>query len=86
MSTPLPGTLIDRSFRERIILVGVVLPGTNAEEVDAALDELALLVDTAGADVVHRVVQRLSLIHISSPSSARVCGGTTRSVTWRRSS
>ena len=58
MSTPLPGTLIDRSFRERIILVGVVLPGTNAEEVDAALDELALLVDTAGADVVHRVVQR----------------------------
>ena len=28
------------------------------EEVDAALDELALLVDTAGADVVHRVVQR----------------------------
>jgi GTP-binding protein HflX len=58
VSTPLPGTLIDRSFRERIILVGVVLPGTNAEEVDAALDELALLVDTAGADVVHRVVQR----------------------------
>ena len=52
------GTLIDRSFRERIVLVGVVLPGVTAEQVDAALDELALLVDTAGADVVARVVQR----------------------------
>jgi GTP-binding protein HflX len=54
----LPGTLIDRSFRERIVLVGVVFPGSSAEEVEAALDELALLVDTAGADVVARVVQR----------------------------
>ncbi len=58
MSTQLPGTLIERSFRERIVLVGVVLPGTTGEEVEANLDELALLVDTAGADVVARVVQR----------------------------
>ena len=34
------------------MLVGVVLPGPTAEAVEAALDELALLVDTAGADVV----------------------------------
>ncbi len=58
MTVNLPGTLIDRSFRERIILVGVVLPGATVEGVEAALDELALLVDTAGADVVGRVVQR----------------------------
>ncbi|MGP8060702.1 MAG: GTPase HflX [Acidimicrobiales bacterium] len=56
--TYLPGTLIDRTFRERIVLVGVVLPGTDAATVEAALDELALLVDTAGADVAARVVQR----------------------------
>ncbi len=58
MNPTLPGTLIDRSFRERIVLVGVAFPGNLAEDVDAALDELALLVDTAGADVVARVVQR----------------------------
>ncbi len=58
MTTQLPGTLITREFRERIVLVGVVLAGTNAEGVEANLDELALLVDTAGADVVARTVQR----------------------------
>jgi GTP-binding protein HflX len=58
MTTQLPGTLITREFRERIVLVGVVLPGTDAEEVEANLDELALLVDTAGADVAARTVQR----------------------------
>ncbi|HUY20875.1 MAG TPA: GTPase HflX [Acidimicrobiales bacterium] len=51
-------TLIERRFRERIVLVGVVFPWTSAETVDADLDELALLVGTAGADVVARVVQR----------------------------
>jgi len=58
VTAPVPGTLIDRSFRERILLVGVVLPGADPEIVAANLDELALLVDTAGADVVARVVQR----------------------------
>ncbi|MGH9047478.1 MAG: GTPase HflX, partial [Acidimicrobiales bacterium] len=58
MSQQFPGTLIERTFRERIILVGVALPGTALDEVEAALDELALLVDTAGADVVARIVQR----------------------------
>jgi GTP-binding protein HflX len=51
-------TLIDRSFREKIVLVGVVTPGTTMDEVEAHLDELALLVDTAGADVMARVIQR----------------------------
>ena len=58
LSNLLPGTLIERSFRERIILVGVVFPGLTAELVDEELDELAQLVDSAGADVVGRVVQR----------------------------
>jgi len=51
-------SLIDRSFREKIVLVGVIVPPATAEEVEESLDELALLVDTAGADVVARVVQR----------------------------
>jgi GTP-binding protein HflX len=51
-------SLIDRSFREKIVLVGVTLPPDHAEETEASVDELALLVDTAGADEVARVFQR----------------------------
>ena len=51
-------SLIERSFREKIILVGVVMPPATLEDTEAHLDELALLVDTAGADVMDRVVQR----------------------------
>jgi GTP-binding protein HflX len=58
LSSILPGTLIERAFRERILLVGVVFPGLTNEMVEDELDELALLVDSAGADVVARVVQR----------------------------
>jgi GTP-binding protein HflX len=50
--------LIERSVRERIILVGVTMAPETTEETEAHLDELALLVDTAGADVVGRIVQR----------------------------
>ena len=49
-------TLIDRAIREKIVLVGVALDGDG--DVDMHLDELAQLVDTAGADEVARVVQR----------------------------
>src|SRR3954470_23447816 len=51
-------SLIERTFRERIVLVGMVLPGRSADEEDANLDELSLLIDTAGADEVGRVVQQ----------------------------
>ena len=51
-------TLIERTFRERIILVGVVHPGQTDDGVEASLDELAQLIDTAGADVLARAVQR----------------------------
>jgi GTP-binding protein HflX len=51
-------SLIERSFREKIVLVGVTLPPDTAEETEASLDELSLLVDTAGADEVGRIMQR----------------------------
>jgi len=49
--------LIERTFRERIVLVGVTRDGGDTSDTDASLDELALLVDTAGADAVERVHQ-----------------------------
>jgi GTP-binding protein HflX len=52
------GAFIERTFREKILLVGVTLPPHHEEDTEAGLDELELLVDTAGADVVGRVVQR----------------------------
>jgi GTP-binding protein HflX len=51
-------SLIDRRVRERIVIVGVVHWPQTDVQVEASLDELALLVDTAGADVAARVVQR----------------------------
>ena len=57
-------TLIERTFRERIVLVGVIFndgstsPAIRALQLDEDLDELEQLVATAGADVVTRVVQR----------------------------
>ena len=50
--------LIERSFRERIVTVGVTIPPATQDQTDAHLDELVELVDTAGADVVARVHQR----------------------------
>lgn len=52
-----PG-LIDRAFQERIVLVGVTRQDRDSSATDASLDELSLLVDTAGADAVERVCQR----------------------------
>jgi GTP-binding protein HflX len=49
---------LDRSFRERIVLVGVTRTGQSRFDTEASLDELALLVDTAGADAIDRVVQQ----------------------------
>lgn len=51
-------SLIERSFREKIVLVGVTLPPDDPEETQRGLDELSALIDTAGADEVGRVVQR----------------------------
>ena len=40
------------------MLVGVTLPRSTDGDTEASLDELGLLVDTAGADEVGRVMQR----------------------------
>ena len=52
--------LIERAFREKIVLVGVTIPPETVEETENSVDELALLVDTAGADEVGRIFQRRS--------------------------
>ncbi len=52
------GGFIDRAFRERIVLVGVITPPNSTVDAEESLDELARLTDTAGADAVHRVMQR----------------------------
>ena len=57
-SEALGATLIERAFRERIVLVSVAFPGVTEEEAEASLDELAALVDTAGADEAARITQR----------------------------
>ena len=62
-------TLISREVRERIILVGVTFPHGTKAATEAGLDELALLVDTAGADVAGRITQRRA-----SPDSATYLG------------
>jgi GTP-binding protein HflX len=51
-------SLIERAIREKIVLVGVTLPPRSTEDTELGLDELAQLVDTAGAEEVGRVVQR----------------------------
>jgi GTP-binding protein HflX len=62
MSNPyqeaLGATLIERTFRERIVLVGVTMGGQTDDETEEGLDELSLLIDTAGADEAARLTQR----------------------------
>ena len=62
-------TLISREFRERIVLVGVTFPHGTTAATEAGLDELERLVDTAGADVVGRTIQRRT-----APDSATYVG------------
>ena len=50
--------LIERDRRERIVLVGVAIPPATLDQAESSLDELAALVDTAGADEAERVLQR----------------------------
>ncbi|HAP74567.1 MAG TPA: GTPase HflX [Acidimicrobiaceae bacterium] len=54
----LGATLIERTKREQIVAVSVTFPGHTDDDTEVSLDELELLIDTAGADVVARLVQR----------------------------
>ena len=63
MSNPyheaLGATLIERTIRERIVLVGVTFPGSDDEATEASLDELALARSTPPAPTRSaRMVQR----------------------------
>ncbi len=51
---------------ERAVIVGVQLPGRSTAEVEASLDELEALLDTAGATVAERVVQRRDTPHAAT--------------------
>ena len=62
-------TLISREVRERIVIVGVTFPQGTPAATEAGLNELALLVDTAGADVAGRITQRRT-----APDSATYLG------------
>ena len=48
---------------EKALLVGVIIPGTTDTIIHEHLDELELLAETAGAEVVGRVTQRVSKIN-----------------------
>jgi len=62
MSSPyqeaLGQTLIERGRRERIVLVAVMFDGHDELKTDESLDELARLINTAGADEAGRMTQR----------------------------
>lgn len=49
--------------RERALLVGVTSSTKQTAGVEEALDELALLADTAGADIIDRVIQVRRTLH-----------------------
>lgn len=53
----------DGTVRERALLVGLSSTSVGSSEVEESLDELALLADTAGAEVVDRVAQYRRAIH-----------------------
>ena len=59
--------------RQKAFLVALAAPGTTDADVEESLDELALLVDTAGADVVGRSVQRRARVGARQVGGAR-CG------------
>ena len=51
---------------EKALLVGVIIPGTTDTIIHEHLDELELLAETAGAEVVGRVTQKVSKINPST--------------------
>ena len=53
-------TLISENERERALLIGVCQQGRRDNEVVDSLEELAQLSDTAGADVLDRIICRQS--------------------------
>ncbi len=57
---------IDRTFRERILLVGVAIAHAGFRQTMDSLNELARLVKTAGADPIEKVITKRPSIHPST--------------------
>ena len=55
--------VIPRNNRERALLIGMVPSNERIGEMEESLDELALLADTAGAEIVDRIIQVRSAMH-----------------------
>ena len=54
---------IRRKHRERTLLIGLVSSTDRLADMEESLDELALLADTAGAEIVGRVIQVRNSMH-----------------------
>lgn len=52
--------------KEKSIVVGIKLPNLTRQHVNDYLDELVLLADTAGSEIVHRIVQERVRIEAST--------------------
>jgi len=52
--------------KEKVFIIGTIRPGMNERTVNEYLDELELLVDTAGANVSGRIIQKISKINAST--------------------
>lgn len=52
--------------KEKVLIIGTIRPGMNEKTVNEYLDELELLVDTAGANVSGRIIQKISKINAST--------------------
>jgi GTP-binding protein HflX len=55
MATRAP--MIETTLKERVVLVGVIGDAAQRSRAEDSLEELALLADSAGAEIVHRIVQ-----------------------------
>ena len=53
----------DNVEKEKALLVGAIQPGMTEAIIHEHLDELELLADTAGAEIVGRITQRVSKIN-----------------------
>lgn len=52
--------------KERSIVIGVKLPTVSRKQVDEYLDELSLLANTAGSEIIHRIKQERDRIDVAT--------------------
>jgi GTP-binding protein HflX len=52
--------------KERSIVIGVKLPTVTRKQVDEYLDELSLLANTAGSEIIHRIKQERDRIDVAT--------------------